>query len=125
MIDGDLEQKDWSSLRDECKRLRNAIRLHRDQVGDDRCILDDNKLYEILPEWKPVRRHMPVNMPHQCKQFIFKRMNHSFTSVDELYREWDKDKPYLSPAEIDIIISYLKNDDVCNKLLRDKLENLK
>jgi hypothetical protein len=33
---------------DELDRLRSAIREHRDQRGDDRCWLDDVKLYHAL-----------------------------------------------------------------------------
>jgi hypothetical protein len=31
-------------------KLQDAIRYHRDQKGDDRCWVDDLRLYEILPE---------------------------------------------------------------------------
>ena len=34
----------------EVERLRDAIRYHRDQKGDDRCWVDDLRLYETLPE---------------------------------------------------------------------------
>lgn len=34
----------------EVERLRAAIREHRDQKGDDRCYLDDDVLYAVLPE---------------------------------------------------------------------------
>lgn len=34
----------------EIKKLRAAIRKHRDQRLDDRCWMDDYELYESLPE---------------------------------------------------------------------------
>lgn len=34
----------------EVERLRAAIRAHRDQRGHDRCRLDDDDLYAVLPE---------------------------------------------------------------------------
>lgn len=34
----------------EVERLRAGIRYHRDQKGDDRCWVDDLRLYEMLPE---------------------------------------------------------------------------
>lgn len=34
----------------EIRRLRQGIRYHRDQKGDDRCWVDDVRLYELLPE---------------------------------------------------------------------------
>lgn len=35
---------------EEIMKLRNAIRAHRDQKGDDRCWMDDIELYKVLPE---------------------------------------------------------------------------
>jgi hypothetical protein len=34
----------------EVARLRAGIRYHRDQQWDDRCWVDDVRLYELLPE---------------------------------------------------------------------------
>ncbi len=34
----------------ELEKTRNAIRKHRDEKGHDRCWLDDQELYKILPE---------------------------------------------------------------------------
>lgn len=34
----------------EVDRLRDAIRQHRDERGDDRCHADDGRLYAVLPE---------------------------------------------------------------------------
>jgi hypothetical protein len=48
--DADLAQMDEEQLRAEVKKLRGVIRYHRDQKGDDRCWVDDLRLYEILPE---------------------------------------------------------------------------
>ncbi len=36
----------------EVRRLQDAIRVHRDQRGHDRCYLDDDALYSTLPEGK-------------------------------------------------------------------------
>lgn len=38
------------ALKSELEKTRDAIRYHRDQKGDDRCWVDDVRLYEILPE---------------------------------------------------------------------------
>ncbi len=48
--DDDLVQMDEEQLRAEVKKLRAVIRYHRDQKGDDRCWVDDLRLYEALPE---------------------------------------------------------------------------
>jgi len=37
-----------SGLEAENDRLRDAIKKHRDQRGDDRCWLDDRELYAVL-----------------------------------------------------------------------------
>ena len=48
--DSDLESVSHDYLRSEVLKLRNAIREHRDQKGDDRCWMDDVELYKVLPE---------------------------------------------------------------------------
>lgn len=50
MNDQDLETMSTDLLREEVKKLRDVIRYHRDQKGDDRCWVDDLRLYETLPE---------------------------------------------------------------------------
>jgi len=39
--------------------LRDAIRKHRDERGHDRCWLDDQKLYQSLPEASPGDLNLP------------------------------------------------------------------
>jgi hypothetical protein len=50
MMDDDLETMSLEELKTEAKKLRASIRYHRDQKGDDRCWVDDLRLYETLPE---------------------------------------------------------------------------
>jgi len=49
-VDDDINQIGPEQLRGELRKLRSAVRYHRDQRGDDRCWLDDVKLYKALPE---------------------------------------------------------------------------
>jgi hypothetical protein len=49
-LDEDLESMTEESLKLEVKKLRSVIRYHKDQKGDDRCWVDDIRLYEALPE---------------------------------------------------------------------------
>ena len=49
-IDADIAPMNEECLRAEIMKLRTEIRYHRDQKGDDRCWLDDVKLYKVLPE---------------------------------------------------------------------------
>ena len=59
----------------EVRGLRAAIRLHRDQRGDDRCWLDDEALYAILPEGHvPPERDTQVEL-ERCRQYIECRRN--------------------------------------------------
>lgn len=37
-------------LKKEIEKLRDAIRQHRDEKGHDRCWMDDDRLYSMLPE---------------------------------------------------------------------------
>jgi hypothetical protein len=63
--------------RDErIRELEAAIRLHRDQKGDDRCWIDDLSLYSVLPEGcanADLRLHTPEEMLANCKRFIASR----------------------------------------------------
>lgn len=127
MVDTDLNQMDWEKLRDEVKKLRTAIRYHRDQKGDERCYLDDDQLYEVLPEVDiTVERTLPCNFLENCKSFFENRQNRKYRSVDDLYAGWDKDKPYLSPVKMRTLIEILKqaSDDMGNSSCNDmELEN--
>ena len=49
-MDIDLDQMSVEELKCEVIKLRSSIRYHRDQKGDDRCWVDDLRLYELLPE---------------------------------------------------------------------------
>ena len=49
-VDSDIEGLMRWELKNEIRRLRAAIRKHRDQHLDDRCWMDDMDLYEVLPE---------------------------------------------------------------------------
>ena len=49
-MDNDLREMSEQQLIDEVMNLRNGIRKHRDQKGDDNCWLDDFALYGLLPE---------------------------------------------------------------------------
>jgi hypothetical protein len=49
-MDDDLFLMAADGLIAEIKRLRSAIRQHRDEKGHGRCWLDDQTLYRSLPE---------------------------------------------------------------------------
>lgn len=43
----------------EILRLRDAIRLHRGEKGNDRCWLDDQRLYGVLPDVESADFRLP------------------------------------------------------------------
>ena len=51
----------------------SAIRKHRDQRGDDRCWMDDEELYKVLPEgFTPPPRDTTVELKN-CERYIASR----------------------------------------------------
>lgn len=91
----------------EVKQLRNAIRNHRDQRGDDRCWMDDRELYAVLPEGTgdaDLRLHGPEEMLENCKRYIASRQNPS--------------QPYVSPQR------EIKRLQVENESLKTRLRDL-
>ena len=71
-----LASMDIATLVAEVRRLREGIRSHRDQRGDDRCWLDDEKLYALLPEGTPARTELdPELMLPNCRRFIETRVH--------------------------------------------------
>lgn len=55
--------------------LENAIRTHRAQKADDRCIEDDDRLYEVLGDGIKCDRRVGDKdaMLHNCQRFIENR----------------------------------------------------
>jgi chromosome segregation ATPase len=63
------------------EKAETAIRKHRDQRGDDRCWMDDEELYKILPEgYTPPLRDSAVELKN-CQRFIDCRNNPATTYV--------------------------------------------
>lgn len=74
-LDQDVEFFCLTAAKREVRKLRDAIRLHRDQKGDDRCWMDDEVLYKTLPEgYTPPERDSTVELAH-CQQYIASRHN--------------------------------------------------
>lgn len=59
----------------DLRALQNTVRNHRDMRGDDRCWIDDEVLYNALPEgYVPPDRDSRVELK-LCEQFITCRHN--------------------------------------------------
>ena len=93
---------------EEIEHLRNAIRKHRDQRGDDRCWLDDEELYKVLPEGYTVpERDTSVEL-HRCEKYIACRHNPNtkYTSpqrrieeLEEFLKNYQKDRDAKDEAQ--------------------------
>ncbi len=70
-----LSQPKNDQLQVEIIKLRNIIRYHRDQKGNDRCWLDDETLYEPLPETADKAQALPTKevFMEKCARFHSKR----------------------------------------------------
>lgn len=54
----------------EVERLRNAIRQHMNERGDDRCHADDGRLYAVLPEGDTRPERETLVTVENCQRFI-------------------------------------------------------
>ena len=96
------EASEIAELRQQLAALHAAIRKHRDQRGDDRCWMDDEQLYEALPEgYTPPARDSAVEL-ERCRQFIASRW-HPATAyvspqrrIEELEAEVDQYKRFVT-----------------------------
>lgn len=70
-MDDDLKNKKLEEVKEELLKLRNGIRYHRDQKGDDRCWLDDVELYKLLPEQRDADFTLPPKdeFARDCARF--------------------------------------------------------
>ena len=68
-------KSEYNQLQVEIIKLRNVIRYHRDQKGDDRCWLDDELLYETLPEHEQRAAALPTKeiFMEKCTRFHNRR----------------------------------------------------
>lgn len=77
----DARQADLQRAYEKIRELHIAIRKHRDWRGDDRCWLDDERLYGVLPEgFVAPERDTSVELSN-CTKFIACRKNPKTTYV--------------------------------------------
>lgn len=64
-----------ASLTGRIKKLEDAIRAHRSQLADDRCIEDDDRLYAVLGDGVTCDRRVgsKAEMLSNCARFIERR----------------------------------------------------
>lgn len=87
------DEKRLYALERRVEELESAIRLHRDQHADDRCWMDDDRLYDVLGDsvQSDPRVGDKAEMLKNCARFIERRCQggHWPTYV-ELEAERDK-----------------------------------
>ncbi len=95
------------SLYSQIIELRNVIRYHRDQKGDDRCWVDDYKVWNMLPETRQV-----VHLP-------------TFDEGMRKCRAFHKYRNAIAPDPIpeDVILDSVKWDDDLMKMASTTLMN--
>jgi hypothetical protein len=78
-LDPDLAALSQKALKYEVQRLRDAIRLHRDEQGHGRCWLDDQQLYQVLPEQQAAQFALPprAEFLENCARYWQERQPHN------------------------------------------------
>lgn len=109
----DTDYYDWKPrLCRLAVKLVAGIRNHRDQKGDDKCWMDDEELYKLLPEgYTPPERDTTVELS-LCEQYIKCRRNPATTYVSPQRRieELEEENKQLK-KDIDYLIGRV-NDKI-------------
>lgn len=91
----ELADLDKSQLMKAIKDRRKAIRYHRDQIGDDRCWLDDGLVWAALNTTPAEPKVLPdyEKMMEHCSAFFYKRQEKEFDQIKDQMDEtkWDED----------------------------------
>lgn len=99
-VDIDLYAMSRTQLISAVMSLRTGTRDHRDQRGDDKCWMDDEKLYKLLPEgYTPPARDTAVELAN-CRKYICSRMNPATIYIS----------PQRRIEELELEIARLKNE---------------
>ena len=114
-------------IRSQILELRKVIRYHRDQIGDDRCWVDDYLVWNSLPETKQVVR-LPTydEGMSKCRAFFKYRNADSLDNIltDAILdkTKWDDDLTRMSSEELPGELGKLENaiDKHCNIVYRER-----
>ena len=95
MRDKELRQR----MASEVLRLRDAIRIHRDQRGDDRCFQDDATLYAVLPEGDTRPMRDAAVTIENCERYIAcRQQGREYVSPQRRIEELEADVARLRDA---------------------------
>ena len=106
-------------LRAAIVELRNEIRWHRDQRGDDRCWLDDDKLYKTLPEKTGAYTSAPPTGEFRrlCVEFFESRQRPDEPAAAEPEGEHGH-RPAVGPTEHDGDLGAMNDEALAGELVR-------
>ena len=99
---------------EKIEELRKVIRYHRDQIGDDRCWVDDYKVWNTLPETKQVV-HLPTYDEGMRKCRVFHKYRNAAVAdpvpEDAILNptKWDEDLTEMNPGQLHGEFSKLEN----------------
>ena len=94
------------SLRHQISLMRERIRWHRDQKGDDRCWLDDYEVWALLPDSPPEPRTPPTfeEGMRRCREFwTYRRAEYPDPAPPNAALDrncWDDDLSEMSVEEL-------------------------
>lgn len=107
------------------KQLEDAIKTHRSQKADDRCIEDDDRLYEVLGDGIKCDRKVGCkeDMLKNCKRFIENRCEGGgWPSYAELEEKLSKTTQLIKDYYT-ILLEQIPKEDVCNRKLIQEIES--
>ena len=123
LMDEDIKDMPIIDLQIEIMKLRNGIRTHRDQKGDENCWLDGKfYLYGLLPERVDVDPQLPNKqlMMVNCSRFYdCKKAGKDYYPLKELPRklefavEWIDIKERIPPFDTWVVVMNIDNYEVC------------
>ena len=109
----ELAGLDKNQLMDAIKDRREAIRYHRDQIGDDRCWLDDGLVWAALNTTPAEAKVLPdyEKMMEHCSAFFYKRQEKEFDQVKHPIDsvKWDDDLDRLDETDLVEILLKLQS----------------
>lgn len=99
------------NTKEEIVRLRTEIRSHRDQRGDDRCWLDDEKVWVLLPESFLRSTTLPEfsTMMAKCRAFYRYRGTRTTPIQDVQPAVGDDDLETMGEEELRHALNELQN----------------
>lgn len=120
---------DLEKWRGEITTWRNIIRWHRDQKGDNRCWLDDWRVYEVVLGIKPPNLPAYSTCLILCEQYHHQRSALTPPNTSQLIiKDWDADLQSFSEqrliaerAQLLLAVNFHRNFNDGRRLAADDL----